>query len=80
MARLLTYTYKGETKTMPYSFTQFRTAHEAAAAAEGINIEKFLQTERQLEQMADGKAVKNHRDSYFQKLGFSQIRLLKSQD
>ncbi|MDD1793708.1 DUF2960 family protein [Enterovibrio makurazakiensis] len=79
MSRQLQYEYKGETKVMTFSYRQHRSPHEAAAEAEGIDITDFLKMERQLEVIADGKAVKNHRDSYFNKLGFSKIMLLKKE-
>ncbi|KXF80817.1 DUF2960 family protein [Enterovibrio coralii] len=79
MSRQLQYIYKGETKVITFSFRQFHSPHEAAAAAEGIDLSNFLKMERQLEMVADGKAVKNHRDSYFNKLGFGKIILLKKE-
>ncbi|PKF49108.1 DUF2960 family protein [Enterovibrio nigricans] len=79
MSRQLQYTYKNETKTITFSFRQYHSAHEAAAAAEGIDLSDFLKMERQLEVIADGKAVKSHRDAYFNKLGFSKIILLKKE-
>lgn len=77
MSRQLQYTYKGETKVITFTFQQFHTPHEAAAAAEGIDISEFLRMEQQLEAVADSKAVKNHRDAHFNKLGFGRIFLLK---
>lgn len=77
MSRQLQYDYKGETKVITFSYRMHRSAHEAAAEAEGIDLTDFLNMERQLEMVADGKAVKNHRDSYFNKLGFGKIFLLK---
>ncbi|MDD1780241.1 DUF2960 family protein [Enterovibrio sp. ZSDZ35] len=79
MSRQLQYIYKGETKVITFSFREYHSAHEAAAAAEGIDLSEFLKMERQLEVIADGKAVKNHRDSYFNKLGFGKIVLLKKE-
>lgn len=78
-SRQLQYVYKGITKTIPFSFQQHRSPHEAAAEAEGIDLTYFLKMELQLELVADGKAVKNHRDSYFNQLGFGKISLLKKE-
>ncbi|MDF2184018.1 DUF2960 family protein [Grimontia hollisae] len=79
MSRQLQYIYKGETKVVTFSYQKHRSPHEAAAEAEGIDLTDFLNMERQLESVADGKAVKNHRDSYFNKLGFGKITLLKKE-
>ncbi len=79
MSRQLQYVFKGKTKVIPFSFNQYRSPFEAAAAAEGIDISDFLKMELQLEQVADGKAVKNHRDSYFNQLGFGKIGFLKKE-
>ena len=79
MSRQLQYIYKGETKVVTFSFQRHRTPHEAAADAEGIDLTEFLNMEKQLEMVADGKAVKNHRDSYFNKLGFGKVTLLKKE-
>ncbi|WP_434361225.1 DUF2960 domain-containing protein [Parasalinivibrio latis] len=79
MARQIEYVYKGVTKTVPFSFGKYRTIYEAAAAEEGIDISNFLKMEQQLEMVSDGKAVKNHRDSYFNKLGFGKIFLVKQE-
>lgn len=78
MARQIKYTYQGDTKTITFSFQRFRSPYEAIASAEKIDITDFLAMQLQLEMVADGKAVKNHRDSYFRKLGFSDIILLKN--
>ncbi|PMN92394.1 DUF2960 family protein [Enterovibrio norvegicus] len=79
MSRQLQYTYKGETKVITFSYQQHRSAHEAAAEAEGIDLTNFLNMELQLEMVTDTKAVRNHRDSYFNKLGFGRILLLKKE-
>lgn len=78
MSRLIKYSYQGEEKQITFSFQHFRTPYEAVAAAENIDISKFLETERQLEMISDTKTVKNHRESHFNKLGFGKIYLLKN--
>ena len=35
--------------------------------------------EQQLEQVADGKTLKSHRESYFKKLGFGKITLIREE-
>ncbi|WP_087021145.1 DUF2960 domain-containing protein [Thaumasiovibrio subtropicus] len=76
MARTLVYTFKNETKSIPFSYQQHRTIQEAAAAAEGLDIKDFLEMEQQIEMVTrDAKAVRNYRDNYFRELGFSKITL-----
>ena len=38
MARTILYTYKGEDKTLTFSYQQHRNIHEAVAEAEGIAV------------------------------------------
>lgn len=78
MSRQLEYIYKGQTKSMSFSFRQFHSAHEAAAFSEGIDITDFLKMERHLEELAEPSAVKNHRQAYFNSLGFEKIYLIKN--
>ncbi len=76
MSRTLIYTYKEEQKKITFSYDQFRNIHEAAAAAEGIDLKLFLKMEQQVEAVSKGsKAVRDYRDNYFKKLGFSVITL-----
>ncbi len=75
MARTILYTYKGEDKTLTFSYQQHRNIHEAVADAEGINISDYLRMEQQIEAVSDTKAVRNYRDNHFRKLGFDKITL-----
>ncbi len=75
MSRTILYTYKEQDKTLAFSYQQYHTIHEAVAAAEGININDYLQMEQQLQAVSDSKAVRNYRDNYFKKLGFGRITL-----
>ncbi len=79
MSRQLQYVYKGVTKVIPFSFQQHRSPFEAAAEAEGIDLTAFLKMEQQLEQVSTGQAVKNHRDSHFNQLGFGKIAFLRKE-
>ncbi len=75
MARTILYTYKGEDKTLTFSYEQHRNIHEAVAEAEGIDISNYLKMEQQIEAVSDTKAVRNYRDNHFRKLGFDKITL-----
>ncbi|MFB9134144.1 DUF2960 domain-containing protein [Vibrio olivae] len=75
MARTIIYEYKGEEKTLTFSYQQFHSIHEAVADAEGIDISNYLKMEQQIEAVSDTKAVRNYRDNHFAKLGFGKITL-----
>ncbi len=75
MARTILYTYKGEDKTLTFSYQQHRNIQEAVAEAEGIDISDYLRMEQQIEAVSDTKAVRNYRDNHFRKLGFDRITL-----
>jgi hypothetical protein len=75
MARTILYTYKDQEKTLTFSYQNHRNIHEAVAEAEGIDITEFLKMELQLELISDTKAVRNYRDNYFKKLGFTALTL-----
>ncbi|ORT49749.1 hypothetical protein ST37_15480 [Vibrio sp. qd031] len=75
MARIIEYVYKKESKELLFSYQQFHSIHEAVAKEEGIDITDYLKMEKQLEAVADTKAVRDYRDTHFRKLGFGTIRL-----
>ena len=80
MARTVRYVFKKQQKDIPFSYGQYRTIHEAVAAAEGIDLTEFLKMELQVGMVAtDSKAVKEYRDSYFKKLGFGKIAFLREE-
>ncbi|ANW22801.1 hypothetical protein TW78_15570 [Vibrio coralliilyticus] len=80
MARTILYTYKGEDKTLTFSYQQHRNIHEAVAEAEGIDISEFLKMEQQIEAVSDTKAMRNYRDNHFRKLGFEKITLKQKEN
>ncbi|OAN13009.1 hypothetical protein A3K86_15180 [Photobacterium jeanii] len=81
MSRTILYTYKKQEKTLTFSYDQFRTIHEAVAAAEGIDLTEFLKMELQVEMVSNSsKAAKDYRDNYFKKLGFGRITLAQKEN
>lgn len=81
MARQVAYTFKGVTKVINFSFDKFHDVYEAAAAAEGIDLSRFLAMEQQVAMTAKRKgALRNYRETEFQRMGFSNIRLLKDEE
>ncbi|MCG7495570.1 DUF2960 domain-containing protein [Vibrio sp. Of7-15] len=80
MARKVRYTYKNETKEILFSFREFHGPHEAAAAAEGVNIAGYHDMLTQVEMASTSvKGVKDFRHNYFAKLGFSDIGFVKEE-
>ncbi|MCQ1060354.1 DUF2960 domain-containing protein [Photobacterium sp. DNB23_23_1] len=80
MSRTIIYTFKEQEKTLTFSYSQYRTIHEAVAAAEGIDLTDFLRMEQQVEAVSSGsKAMRDFRDSHFRKLGFGKITLAKKE-
>lgn len=75
MSRTILYTYKDEDKTLVFSYQSYRDIHEAVADAENIDISDYLAMEQQIATVSDEKAVRNYRDNYFKKLGFSKITM-----
>lgn len=80
MARTILYTYKGEDKTLTFSYEKHRNIHEAVAEAEGIDISQYLKMEQQIEAVSDTKAVRNYRDNHFRKLGFEKLALQQKEN
>ncbi|MEH0667048.1 DUF2960 domain-containing protein [Vibrio scophthalmi] len=80
MARTILYTYKGEDKTLTFSYQQHRNIHEAVAEAEGLDISAYLKMEQQIEAVSDTKAMRNYRDNHFRKLGFDKITLAQKEN
>ena len=80
MSRTIIYTYKKQEKQLVFSYDQYRSIHEAVAAAEGIDLTAFLKMEQQVEAVSSGsKAVRDYRDNHFKKLGFGIITLAKKE-
>ncbi|MFQ6372207.1 DUF2960 domain-containing protein [Shewanella sp. YIC-542] len=81
MARLVTYEFRGQAKTVNFAFDKYRDIFEAAAAAEGVDISAFLKMEQQVALTAKGGgAVKNFRQHEFARMGFTNVRLVKTEE
>ncbi len=82
MARQVRYTFKGKTKTIPFSYTQHHDLYEAAAEAEGIDLTSFLQMERQIA-LASKKGIRAERDyrrTEFITMGFTHIHFAQDDE
>ncbi|MCD8476414.1 DUF2960 domain-containing protein [Shewanella fodinae] len=81
MARLVSYEFRGQQKTVNFAFDQYRDIFEAAAAAEGVDISAFLRMEQQVAMTAKGGgALKSFRLHEFARMGFTNVKLLKTDD
>lgn len=81
MARRIYYRYQGEEKLIQFANDRFHSLHEAVAAAEGIDLTRYLAMEQQVAMTSKGnRAVREFRDSEFRRMGFSDIRFEKVQE
>jgi len=81
MARFITYKYQGQERRIAFSFDKYRDMYEAAAAAEGVDLTKFLAMERQVAALSrQGAAMKDYRKNEFKRLGFTDLFLHKDED
>ncbi|ABI70781.1 MULTISPECIES: DUF2960 domain-containing protein [Shewanella] len=82
MARQVIYTFKGQTKTIAFSYDVHHDLYEAAAEAEGIDLKKFLILEKQiaLTSKKGAKAEKEFRKTEFARFGFTSIKFVREDD
>lgn len=78
MARRISYVFNKQAKEINFSKDKFHDMFEAIAAAEGFDIAEYVRMEQQIAMTSKGSAaVRNFRDQYFAKLGFSNIKFIK---
>jgi hypothetical protein len=78
MARRIHYRYHGQEKLINFSNDRFNSLQEAVAAAEGVDLTRYLAMEHQVSMTSKGKhAMREFRDSEFERMGFSDIRFEK---
>ena len=78
MARQISYRFNKQQKVINFSYDKYRDMYEAVAAAEGIDISRFLAMEQQVAMTAKrGAAVKNYRQQEFARMGFADIAFVK---
>jgi len=81
MARQVTYVFKKQRKTIQFSYGIYHDIYEAVAQAEGIDLTKFLEMEKQLAMSCRGQGIlKNHRKTEFAAMGFSEIKFIRDED
>ncbi|MGB0893356.1 MAG: DUF2960 domain-containing protein [Parashewanella sp.] len=78
MARQVRYTFKGITKTIPFSYTIHHDLYEAAAEAEGIDLTSFLAMEQQVAMTSkkNARAERDYRRTEFIRMGFTHIHFV----
>ena len=80
MARQVSYTYKNQRKVINFSYDKHHDMYEAVAAAEGIDLTRFLAMEQQVAMTAKrGAAVKNYRQQEFARMGFADIAFVREE-
>ncbi|MBZ9613726.1 DUF2960 domain-containing protein [Rheinheimera maricola] len=80
MARQISYTFNKQQKVINFSYDKYRDMYEAVAAAEGIDLTRFLAMEQQVAMTAKrGAAVKNYRQQEFARMGFADIAFVREE-
>ncbi|SFC89924.1 DUF2960 domain-containing protein [Pseudoalteromonas denitrificans] len=78
MASRITYKFKNKAKEINFAYDKYHNMHEAVAAEEGIDLTNYLKMVQQIEMTSKGSsAVRNYRDSEFEKMGFSDLYFIK---
>lgn len=82
MARQVIYTFKGQTKTIAFSYDKHHDLYEAVAEAEGIDLTRFLAMEQQIAMTSrkGAKAEKEFRKAEFTRFGFTSIQFVRDED
>ena len=78
MALKIQYSYKGQSREIPYANDKYHDVYEALAAAEGIVLTQFLAMERQIAALSrDKSAIKDYRENEFIRFGFGTITVIR---
>ncbi|QTH71598.1 DUF2960 domain-containing protein [Pseudoalteromonas xiamenensis] len=78
MAKRIRYTYKKQQREINFAQDKYHDMFEAIAAAECVDIGDYVKMEQAVAMTSKRKAaVRNFRDEYFAKLGFSNIQFIK---
>lgn len=81
MAFCISYQYRNQQKTIGYANDKHNSVYDAVALAEGIDLTEFHRLENQLANISrnDRQTLKNFREEYFVKLGFSQVEITRQE-
>ncbi|MCL1138769.1 DUF2960 domain-containing protein [Shewanella pneumatophori] len=74
MATRITYKFKNQAKEINFAYDKYHDIYEAVAAAEGVDLTRYLMMEQQIAMTSKGSsAVKDFRAKEFARFGFSDI-------
>lgn len=75
MAFRIRYHYRKQLKEIGYANDKHSSVYDAVAKAEGVDLTEFHRVESQLANVCrnDRKTLKDFREEYFKKLGFSDV-------
>ena len=81
MAFRVTYHYNKQQKEIGFANDKHRSVYDAIAKAENVDLSKFHNLENQLANVNrdDSKMLKDFREVYFRKLGFSQVTICREE-
>lgn len=81
MAFRISYHFNKQQKEIGFANDKHRSVFDAIAEAENLDLSKFHDLENQLANVSrdDNKTMKDFREEYFRKLGFTQITIYREQ-
>ncbi|OIN11039.1 DUF2960 domain-containing protein [Oceanisphaera psychrotolerans] len=81
MAFRITYQYHKQQKEIGFANDKHHSVYDAIAAAEGVDLAEFHRMENQVANVSrnDRKTMKDFREEYFRKLGFSQVTIFREE-
>ncbi|WP_417615816.1 DUF2960 domain-containing protein [Oceanisphaera sp.] len=81
MAFRIRYQYRKQAREIGYANDKHHSVYDAVAAAEGVDLAEFHRMENQLANVSrnDRKTMKDFREEYFRKLGFSGVTIIREE-
>lgn len=81
MAFRIRYQYRKQPKEIGYANDKHHSIYDAVAMAEGVDLTEFHRMESQVAKVSrnDRKTMKDFREDYFRKLGFSDVIILREE-
>ncbi|ART82793.1 DUF2960 domain-containing protein [Oceanisphaera profunda] len=81
MAYRINYLYRNLQKEIGYANDKHNSVYDAIALAEGVDLTDFHRMENQVANVSrnDRKTMKDFREEYFAKLGFSQVVIAREE-
>ena len=81
MAYRINYLYRNLQKEIGYANDKHHSVYDTIALAEGVDLSEFHRMEDQLANVSrnDRKTLKDFREEYFVKLGFSQVVIAREE-